>query len=403
MAYKYQAYTSDKKIVQGTIEVTSESLAEGALYRAGYERILSLREIRPGLSLEKLLPTFYGVKTQEVIDFSNQLATLVESGISLVTSLELLGRQNTRKPIKKIIMGLVEEIQGGGSLSQALGHYPKVFNNTYCQTIKASEQAGHLDIGLKQSASYLEKQAAVNRKIKHAMIYPVFILLMAAGVSILLITVALPPLINLFNSFGANLPWMTKLLIAVASFFLDNGIYVLGGILIVIMLSIFLWRLPSVKAVMDRFVLTIPVIGNIIIERSMHFFCQTTAMLLQAGLRLPAIMDIIIQTNRNHIIRQALSNVRDSLLQGEGLSRPLSDNTLFPPLLVEMVLVGEKTGAMDTTLNTLADFYEKKVSRRIDTLVAMIEPMLTVIVGLVVIFIALSMIVPMYSILRSMH
>jgi type IV pilus assembly protein PilC len=403
MAYKYQVYTSDKKIVEGKIDVASESLAEGALYDAGYERILSLQEISPSLSLEKLVPTLYSVKTQEVIDFSHQLATLVESGISLVTALDLLGRQNSSKPLKKIIAELVEEIQGGGSLSQALGHYPKVFNNTYRQTIKASEQAGHLETGLRQSASYLEKQTAVNRKIRHAMIYPTFILLMAAGVSILLIMVALPPLIDLFNSLGANLPWMTKLLIAVASFFLDNGLYVLGGILITIMLSVLLLRLPSVKTAKARFLLTMPVIGNINIERSMQFFCQTMAMLLQAGLRLPAIMDIIIQTNRNRIIRQALSKVRDSMVQGEGLSQPLAENKLFPPLLVEMVVVGEKTGAMDTTLNTLADFYERKVSRRIDTLVAMIEPVLTVIVGLVVIFIALSMIMPMYSILRSMH
>jgi type IV pilus assembly protein PilC len=403
MAYKYQAYTSDKKIVQGTIEVASESLAEGALYRAGYQRILSLQEISPGLSLERLLPTLFGVKTQEVIDFSNQVATLVESGISLVTSLELLCGQNAKKSLKKIITGLVEEIQGGSSLSQALSHYPKTFTNTYCQMIKASEQAGHLETGLKQAASYLEKQTAVNQKIKHAMLYPTFVLLMAVGVSILLITVALPPLVNLFKSLGADLPWMTKLLIGVASFFLNRGLYVLGGVLILIMLIIVLLRLPSVKIARDRFMLKIPVIGKINIERSMQYFCQTTAMLLQAGLRLPMIMDIIIQTNRNRIIRQALSRVRDSLIQGEGLSQPMTENELFPPLLVEMVVVGEKTGAMDTTLITLADFYEKKVNRRIDILIAMIEPVLTVIVGLVVIFIALSMITPLYSILRSMH
>ena len=403
MAYKYQAYTSEKKIVQGTIEVASESLAEGALYRAGYQRILSLQEISPGLSLEKLLPSLFGVKTQEVIDFSTQLSTLVESGISLVTSLELLGGQNAKKSLKKIIAGMVEEIQGGSSLSQALSHYPKTFTNTYCQMIKASEQAGHMEIGLKQSAIYLEKQAAVNQKIKHAMLYPGFVLLMAIGVSILLITVALPPLVGLFKSLGAELPWMTKLLIGVASFFLDRGLYVLGGVLILIMLIIVLMRLPSVKIARDQFMLKIPVIGTIITERSMQYFCQTTAMLLQAGLRLPTIMDIIIQTNRNRIIRQALSRVRDGLVQGEGLSQPMTENELFPPLLVEMVVVGEKSGAMDTTLVTLADFYEKKVSRRIDMLIAMIEPVLTVIVGLVVIFIALSMITPLYSILRSMH
>jgi len=403
MAYKYQAYTSDKKIVRGTIEVASESLAEGALYRAGYQRILSLQVINPGLSLEKLLPTLYGVKTREVIDFSNQLATLAESGISLVTSFELLGGKNARKPLKRIIAGLVEEIQGGSSLSQALGHYPRVFSNTYCQMIKASEQAGHLETGLKQAADYLEKQAAASQKIKQAMLYPAFILLMAVGVSILLITVALPPLINLFNSLGAELPWMTKLLISVATFFLNNGLYVLGGILVLILLVIALMRLPSVKMALDRFLVKMPVVGAINIERSMQYFCRTTAMLLQAGLRLPAIMDIIIQTNRNHVIRQALTSVRDSLMQGEGLSQPMAGNEIFPPLLVEMVVVGEKSGAMDTTLLTLADFYEKKVSRRIDVLISMIEPVLTVIVGLVVIFIALSMITPIYSILRSMR
>ncbi len=403
MAYKYQAYTSDKKIVQGTIEVASEGLAEGALYRAGYQRVLRLEEINPGLSLEKLLPTLFGVKTREVIDFSTQLATLVESGISLVTALELLRGQSNKKPLQRIIAGMVGEIEGGSSLSQALSHYPRAFTNTYCQMVKASEQAGHLEAGLQQAAGYLEKQAAASQKIRQAMLYPAFVLLMAVGVSILLITVALPPLVDLFKSLGAELPWMTRLLIAVAAFFLDNGLYVLGAILLIMILVIILMRLPSVKLAGDRFILKMPVIGVISIERSMQYFCRTTAMLLQAGLRLPAIMDIIIQTNQNRIIRRALSAVRDSLVQGQGLSQPMAENGLFPPLLVEMVVVGEKTGAMDTTLITLADFYEKKISRRIDVLIAMIEPVLTVIVGLVVIFIALSMITPLYSILRSMH
>jgi type IV pilus assembly protein PilC len=403
MAYRYQAYTSDKKIVQGTIEVASESLAEGALYRAGYQRILSLREISPGLSLERLVPSLFGVKTQEVIDFSTQLATLTESGISLVTSLELLKGQSAKKPFRKIIAGMVEEIRGGSSLSRAFGLHPRVFPRTYCQMVKASEQAGRLEAGLKQAGGYLEKQMTANQKIKRAMLYPAFVLLMAVGVSILLITIALPPLTNLFKSLGADLPWMTELLIGAGGFFLERGIYVLGGILILILLIIALWRVPSIKIARDKLLLKIPAIGVINIERNMQYFCQTTAMLLQAGLRLPAIMDLIIESKANHIIRQAFSHVRDRLVQGEGLSQPMGENRLFPPLLVEMVVVGEKTGALDSTLFTLADLYEKKVSRRIDLLISMIEPALTVIVGLVVIFIALSMITPIYTILRSMH
>jgi type IV pilus assembly protein PilC len=403
MAYKYQAYTSDKKIVRGTIEVASEKQAEGALYRAGYQNILSLEEVSPGLSLESLVPTLFSVKGRETIDFSNQLATLVESGISLLTSLQLLAGQTVKKPLKRILTRLIEEIQGGNSLSQALSGYPKVFSNTYCQMIKASEQAGQLETGLKQAAEYMERQATANQKIKQAMMYPSFVLVMAVGVSILLITVALPPLINLFNSLRAELPWMTKLLINAAGFLIDRGLYVLAGLFAAILMIIALLRLPSVKIARDRSLLKIPLIGSIIIERSMQFFCQTTAMLLKAGLRLPTIMDIVIQNNQNRIIHEALSQVKGSLVQGSGLSQPMAANELFPPLLVEMVVVGENTGAMDTTLATLADFYEKKVNRRIDAMIAMMEPVLTVIVGLVVIFLALSMITPLYSILRSIH
>ena len=153
-----------KRLSRARIEVTSESLAEGALYRAGYQHILSLEEVTPGLSLERLLPTLFGVKTQEVIDFSNQLATLIESGITMLTSLQLLEGQTPKKALKKIIRGLLEEIQGGGSLSQALSHYPQAFPDTYCQVIKASEQAGTLETGLRQAAGYMEKQAPPTRK-----------------------------------------------------------------------------------------------------------------------------------------------------------------------------------------------------------------------------------------------
>ncbi len=403
MSYKYTAYTTDKRVVQGTIEVTSESLAEGALYRAGYQHIISLKEVPHGLSLESQIPTLFGVKTQEVIEFSGQLATLIESGITIHNSLQLLEGQTTKKSLKKTIYGLIEEIQGGNSLSQALSNYPLVFSNTYCQVIKASEQAGNLEIGLRQAAGYMEKQSVANQKIKRAMLYPAFVMLMAAGISILLITVALPPLVALFNSLGAELPLLTTLLINITSFFLDRIYYVIAGILIIIMLIISLLKLPSVKLLKDSIILKMPVIGNISIERSVQNFCQTSAMLLKAGLRLPTIMEIAIQTNRNRVIRQALSNVRDRLVQGEGLSQPLGEIKMFPPLLVEMVIVGEKTGTMDNTLATLADFYEKKVDRRIDALISMIEPALTAVIGVVVIFIALSMITPLYSILKSMH
>jgi len=155
MSYKYTAYTADKKMVQGTLNVASESLAESALYHAGYEYIISLKEVTPGLNLETLLPTLFGVKTQEVIDFANQLASLVQAGISLLAALELLAGQTPKKALKKVITGLAEEIKEGGSLSQALSRYPKVFPDTYRQVVKASEQTGSLENQARHDVPYL--------------------------------------------------------------------------------------------------------------------------------------------------------------------------------------------------------------------------------------------------------
>ena len=404
MTYKYRAYSADKKIIEGKIDVASENMAEAALYHAGFRNVISLKEVTPGgLDVSKLLPTFAGVKMRDVIDISNQLATLIQAGIPLLSALKLLHGQLIKKATKKICSGLIEEIQAGNSLSQGLTKYPQAFPNTYCQIIKAAEQAGTLEAGLKQGAKYLEKRAYANQKIKRAMMYPIFVLLMAIGVAFLLITVALPPLIALFNSLDVQLPWMTSTLVNTANFFSLNSLPLLGGLVAIILVIIGLLRLQSVKLARDRLFLKIPIIGKIIIERSMGLFCQTASMLLLAGLRLPQIIDIVIQTNRNQVLSNAFKNVRDRLVQGEGLSLPMSENTIFPPLLVEMTVVGEKTGSMDTTLGTLADFYEQEVDRKIDSLISMIEPVLTLAIGGLVIFIALSMITPLYSILKSMH
>ncbi len=402
MSYQYTAYTLDKRIVQGAIDATSESMAEETLYRAGYQRVLSLKEVRPGLSLAELMPTFFGVKAQSVIDFSQQLATLVESGIGLLIALQLLEGQASKVALKKVIAGLIEELQRGISLSQALSKYPNVFSYTYCQVIRASEQAGNLEVGLRQIAGYMEKQAATTKKLTRAMSYPTLVVLMAIGVFAIMVTVALPPLVGLFTSLGAELPWTTKLVIAMASFLGNYKLYLLGGLLTLIILIVGYVRLPAGKLTMDRLMLKAPVVGSINIQQNMYRFCQSTSMMLKAGLQLPNIMNIVIETVGNGIIRQALQDTRDKLLQGHSLSQSMAATNLFPKLLVEMIVVGEKTGNLDSTLATLADFYEQRVDQRIDTLISMIEPALTLGIGLVVAFIALSMITPMYSILQSL-
>jgi len=403
MAYRYKAYTVDKKVAEGTIEAVSENVAEDALYQAGYRRILSLREIRAGRSLEDLLPTLFGVKAQDVVDFSRQLATLIDSGVSILTALQLLQGQASSPGFRKVIMGLVTELRGGKSLSQALAKYPQAFSEMHCQIVKAGEQAGSLALGLRQIAGYMEKQLATKKKVRRAMSYPVLVLLMAVGVLALLFSVALPPLVGLFTSLGAELPLMTRVLIRGADFLVSYKLYLFPGLLAMVILVIGYVRLPTGRLAMDRLMLKMPIIGSIVTERQMSHFCYTASMTLKAGLRLPQIMDIITQTTGNQIIRQALGEVRRKLVQGQGLSRLLGANGLFPQLLVEMVAVGEKTGTLESSLATVADYYEQRVDQRIDSLVSMIEPALTVVIGLVIVFIALSMLTPLYSILRSMQ
>lgn len=402
MAYQFKAYTLDKRIVKGTIDAASEIMAEEALYRAGYNRVLSLKETRPGLSLERLIPTFFGVKARDVIDLSRQLATLIESGVTILTALQLLEEQSFRAAFRKVIAGLIAELRGGSSLSQALSKYPQVFSYTYCQVVKAGEQAGNLEVGLRQIAGYMEKQAATKKKIRSALAYPIMVLLMAIGVFALLITVALPPLVGLFTALGTELPWTTRLLIAISGFLINYKFYLLVGVLIVVVSIIGYLRLPAGKLTMDRLMLKLPLIGPINIQRNVGHFCRTASMLLKAGLLLPQTMNIVIQTVGNRIIRQVLREVREKLVQGQGLSQPMATIDLFPRLLVEMVSVGEKTGNLDSTLATLGDYYEQRVDQKVNSLISMIGPALTVVVGLVVAFIALSMITPLYSILEAM-
>lgn len=403
MAYRYSAYTIDKRIVQGTVDAASERMAEEALYRAGYHRVLKLREISSGLDLSRWLPSIFGVKSQDVIDFSRQLAALLAAGIPILTALQLLGEQVPAVAMRKVIAGLAKEIREGISFSQALAKYPQAFSNTYCQVIKASELAGNFEVALRQVADYLEKEVATLKKARRALVYPAVVLLMAIGVSILLTTVALPPLVRLFTSLGGELPWTTRLLLVLGGFLINYKLYLLGGLVaLVIMIFVYI-KLPAGELTVSRLMLKIPMIGRITIQRNMCRFCQTTSMLLKAGLLLPQIMNIVTRAVGNAVIRRALAEVRGKLVQGQSLSQSMAAIPMFPQLLVEMVVVGETTGTLEATLDTMADLYDQRVEQRVQSLISIMEPALIIVVGLVVAFMAISMITPLYSILRTMY
>ncbi|MFP3975384.1 MAG: type II secretion system F family protein [Chloroflexota bacterium] len=305
MAFEYVVYAPGKGMVKGAIDVASEDMAEETLEKAGY-RVISLKPVKDGRRIRELFPTFFGVKSKDMLAFSGQLATLIESGIPLVTALHLLGEQVESKPLREVINGVIEELQGGKSFSQALASYPQVFPEIYRQIVAAGEHAGTLELGIRQAVNYIEKGAATLKKAKRALMYPAFVLVLAIGVIILLMTVALPPMLTMLTEFGAELPLPTRILLAVTGFLTAYKFYILGTVLGSVILMGWYVSRPAGRLALDKLMLKLPVAKSITIQSNMAMFSRTVSVLTQAGLPLPQIIDIVCQTTSNRIIREAI-------------------------------------------------------------------------------------------------
>jgi type IV pilus assembly protein PilC len=397
MTYKYTVTAADNKVLNGVIVAESEDEAEQALHQAGYSNVLALRKARPPLNLSQMLPSVLGPKPRDIIDLSLQLSDLIESGVDILTSLRLLENQAPKAAMRDIIHGLTLELQEGSVLSEALARYPDVFSDTYRQVIMASEQAGNLEVGLRQMAGFKQRRLDEKSKLTKALSYPVMVLLMAVGVLILLVTVVLPPLVGLFESFESELPWTTKAIISMTEFLTTYKFSILGVVVALALPAVLVFRRPEGKLLMDKIMLRLPVIGRIVVERNMAQFCRTASMLLSAGLPLPQMMDIAMNTLGNRVISGALAAVKDRSVQGQGLAGPMAENPLFPRLMVGRLQVGEKAGNLESAMSSLADFYEKQADRRIDAATSMIEPALTIGVGLMIGIMAVSVVTPIYS------
>ena len=399
--YRYVAFTPSGEQVKGLIEAPTEEVAERALWEWGYQ-IGTLRRSWTAPKLEQLLPTFFGIKPQEIITLCGQMATLIESGIALLAALELLGRQ-ARTRLRRVLEDIAEAIKQGASFSDALREHPQVFPPIFSRMIAIGERTGNLEMVLRQLAAHMEKEQAIIKRVRGAMAYPAFVILLAIGVVAILVTTALPPLLGLFDEFSAEPPLPTRILLGVTHFTTAYKIHMAVALIAAVAIGTFYVRQPSGRRRLDYLLLRAPLLGPITVLSNTSRFSRTMAILLKAGLPLSEVMDLILQTTQNRVIREAMEEVRDKLLRGEGLSKPLANSKMFPPMLIQMVEIGEETGTLDSNLETMAEFYAREVDERINTLTAMIQPALTLCMGGVVAFIAISIIMPMYSIMQSIR
>ena len=397
MNYSYVAYTEDRRLVKGKLSATSEEAAADLLSYGGYQ-VVSLKSVVPFFDKEKLLARFSRIKPREIIMFSRQLALLLESGTDIVTSLELLQSQVTNQTLKKTIGEVASDIRGGSSLSTALSKHPRAFSQMYHRAIAAGEQGGNLEVVLRQMADYMERGANTEKRVKNALTYPIVIAIIAVVVIAILITVVLPSFISLYTSFGAELPLITRILVGFTDWLGDYGLYLLLVIAAAAGIGYVYIKTPAGKYQWDKLLLHLPIIGRINLLNELSRCCRTMALLFKVGLPLPEIMTLAINGSNNKVMIEALTEVQQELIRGEGLSRPMAKRELFLPMMVQMVGVGEETGNLDNTLITVAKGFEAEADDRTNSAVGLIQPTMTVILGLVVAFIALALVSAMYAV-----
>ena len=399
MPYKYVALTPSGEQVRGSLDATSEESAEQTLWESGY-RVVTLRAAQKWPQPEEVFPTIFGTRPGEIITFARQMATLIESGIAVLPALDLLQRQ-ARSGLARVLGDLAQTVKQGSSLSDAVRKHPQVFPPIFGRMIAVGERTGNLEVILRQLAAHAEKEQAIIKRVKGAMAYPAFVILLAIGVVAILVTMALPPLTSLFDEFDAELPLPTRILLGVSHFSTAYKLHMAVVLVAAVVIGVVYVRQPKGRRQLDYMLLRMPLLGPITVMSSAARFSGTTAILLRAGIPVSEVMDMAIDTTENRIVREGLRDVREEMLRGEGLSKPLAKSKLFPPMLVQMVEVGEETGTLDSNLETMAGFYGREVDERINTLTSMIQPTLTLVVGAVVAFIALSVIMPMYSVMQS--
>lgn len=399
MDFQYVGYTTDKRLVRGRLAAPDEEKAIGQLSSMGYQ-VLSIKASSMMGKLQKSLSISFTsqVKPKEVIMFSRQLAILLQSGIDIVTAIDLFRSQATNSAFRKILEEIIADLRGGTSLSGSLEKFPKVFSTMYCRTIAAGEQSGNLDTVLTRMAEYMERTATATKKVRGALTYPIIVLVVAIVVVAILVFYVLPTYTKLYASLGANLPTISKVLIDIANGAAHYGAYVLLVLAAAVVAAFLYVRTPAGRINWDRLMLRLPVIGPIVQLNELSRCCRTISMLIRVGLPLPDIMTMCIQSSGNKIMTQALTEVKQEMLGGAGLAQPMSKQEIFLPLMVQMAAVGEKTGNLGNTLSTVADSYETDADDKTTTAIGMLQPALTIGTAIVVGFIVVAMISAMYGV-----
>ncbi len=380
------------KRVKGEMSGTSDSLIKAQLRRQGVNP-LKVRK-KP----KSLFSSGGKITTKDITVFSRQLSTMMAAGVPLVQAFEIVGRGHENKAMQDLILAIKTDVEAGGALNEALGKHPKQFNELYVNLVVAGEHAGILEEILTKLASYMEKTEALKSKIKGALFYPIAVIVVAFIVTCILMIFVIPQFQDLFDGFGADLPPLTAMVIRISDWFVNYWWLLFGGIAAVI-ITFWQMRQRSLKFahLLDRIILKIPIIGDILDKSAIARFSRTLSTMFAAGTPLVEAMSSVAGSCGNIVYYDAVLKMRDEVSTGTQLNTSMRDIGLFPNMVVQMVAIGEESGSVDSMLLKVAEWYEQEVDDAVDALTSLLEPIIMAVLGVIIGGLVIAMYLPIFK------
>ncbi len=397
--FVWQGKTAQGKVLKGEMEASN---IEAVYARLRSQRIQPIparvKEKGTGLDTEITIPGF-GPKVQpyDVMLFTRQFSTMIDAGLPIVQSLDILAEQTECKPLKSTVRDVRRDVSGGTTLADALEKHPEVFDDLYVNMVRAGEAGGVLNTILNRIALFIEKANRLKKKVKGAMIYPATIVVVAIGVVSILLIFVIPVFAELYGSMGKALPAPTQITINISNFFRSYLIHIGVSIALIVAGIKMYYKTPKGRMVIDGILLKMPILGDLLRKVAVARFSQNMSLLLASGVPILEGLAITAKTAGNKVIEQAIMNARISISEGKTVAEPLEQSGVFPPMVCQMVSVGENTGALDNMLKRVGDFYEEEVDNSVNNITALMEPVIMVFLGIVLGGLVISMYLPIFQ------
>jgi len=393
--FLWEGTTKKDEKKKGEMEALDEVAVRGLLRRQGY-KLIEINK-KPKDIIEYLPFLQGGVNEKSIVVFCRIFSTMINAGLPLIQCLDLLAQQEQNKVFAKILKTIKEDIEGGTSLTDALKKFPKIFDELFVNLIAAGEAGGMLDVILGRLSNYLEKAMKLKKRVKGAMTYPIATLVIAFAIVALLLIKVIPVFQKMFEGMGGELPGPTQFLVD-ASQFAQNYFYVVIGVIVVIYIGVSrFYRTAKGRLIIDTLILKSPVFGPLLKKVAVAKFSRTLSTMMSSGVPILEGLNIVSKTAGNVVVENALIKTRQSISEGRTIAEPLAETEIFPAMVVQMIAVGEATGALDTMLNKIADFYDDEVDAAVDGMTALLEPIMMVFLGGIVGGMVIAMYLPIFK------